>query len=401
MSHELRTPLNSLLILAEQLSSNPEGNLTPKQVEFARTIRGSGKDLLKLINDILDLSKIESGTVTLDVGEVRFEEMRQTMERTFRHVAEGKGVSFKIDIDPSVPDAVRTDAQRLDQVLKNLLSNAFKFTERGYVNLQRRAGDGRLVAENRESQPRGKRPGVFGQRQRHRHSDGQTDDDLRAFQQADGSTSRKYGGTGLGLAISRELARVLGGEIRVESSEGRGSTFTLFLPQNYSAAARASGRWRGSCRSRIEQEAASNGETPVAPPMEFTLADDRANILPGEKSVLIIEDDRDFAQWLLDVARAKRIQSRGHAARENRARVGARIRAVRHHARSQPAGRGWLADSRPAEIRSGDAAHSRSSSSRRRRSRENALKQGALRFLTKPIDESQISADLREGARDE
>src|SRR5438105_4457173 len=136
MSHELRTPLNSLLILAEQLSANPEGNLTPKQVEFARTIRGSGKDLLKLINDILDLSKIESGTVTIDVGEVRFEEMRQTMERTFRHVAEGKGVSFTIDIDPRVPDAVHTDAQRLDQVLKNMLSNALKFTEGGYVKLR-------------------------------------------------------------------------------------------------------------------------------------------------------------------------------------------------------------------------------------------------------------------------
>src|SRR4029077_10877870 len=120
----------------EQLSSNPEGNLTPKQVEFARTIRGSGKDLLRLINDILDLSKIESGTVTIDVGEVRFEEMRQTMERTFRHVAEGKGITFKIDIDPNVPDAVHTDAQRLDQVLKNLLSNAFKFTDRGFVTLR-------------------------------------------------------------------------------------------------------------------------------------------------------------------------------------------------------------------------------------------------------------------------
>src|SRR3982075_2694987 len=130
MSHELRTPLNSLLILAEQLSSNPEGNLTSKQVEFARTIRDSGVDLLKLINDILDLSKVESGTVTVDVGEVRFEEMQQNMERTFRHVAEGKGVSFTIDIDPRVPSAVRTDAQRLDQVLKNLLSNAFKFTDR-------------------------------------------------------------------------------------------------------------------------------------------------------------------------------------------------------------------------------------------------------------------------------
>ncbi len=233
----MRTPLNSLLILADQLSSNPDGNLTPKQVEFARTIRGSGKDLLKLINDILDLSKIESGTVSLDVGEVRFEEMRQTMERTFRHVAEGKGVSFKIDIDPRVPDAVRTDAQRLDQVLKNLLSNAFKFTERGHVILQLAPATAGWSPENQSLNraenvlafsvsdsgigiPADKQATIF-----------------EPFLQADGSTSRKYGGTGLGLAISRELARVLGGEIRVESSEGRGSTFTLFLPQSYNVRA--------------------------------------------------------------------------------------------------------------------------------------------------------------------
>src|SRR4029077_813208 len=136
MSHELRTPLNSLLILAEQLSSNPDGNLTSKQVEFASTIRDSGVDLLKLINDILDLSKVESGTVTVDVSELRFQEMQQNLERTFGHVAENKGVSFKIDIDEKLPAAIYTDAQRLDQVLKNLLSNAFKFTERGHVELR-------------------------------------------------------------------------------------------------------------------------------------------------------------------------------------------------------------------------------------------------------------------------
>src|SRR5438552_17617478 len=136
MSHELRTPLNSLLILAQQLSTNPEGNLTSKQIEFASTIRDSGVDLLKLINDILDLSKIESGTVTVDVDEVRFQEMRQNLERTFKHVAENKGLTFNIDIDRKLPSGIYTDAQRLDQVLKNLLSNAFKFTERGYVRLR-------------------------------------------------------------------------------------------------------------------------------------------------------------------------------------------------------------------------------------------------------------------------
>src|SRR5205085_4638846 len=301
MSHELRTPLNSLLILAEQLSSTPDGNLTAKQVEYARTIRGSGKDLLRLINDILDLSKIESGTVTLDVGEVRFEEMRQTMERTFRHVAEGKGVNFGIEIDRRVPAAIMTDSQRLDQVLKNLLSNAFKFTERGYVNLRVAPTTAGWSPDNQSLNraesvlaisvsdsgigiPSDKQTTIF-----------------EPFLQADGSTSRKYGGTGLGLAISRELARVLGGEIKLESSEGRGSTFTLFLPQNYSV----SPMERAAARIMPEPVEAqvTNGESAEPEPMEFALDDDRGNILPGEKSVLIVEDDPDFAQWLLDVAR--------------------------------------------------------------------------------------------------
>jgi HAMP domain-containing protein/CheY-like chemotaxis protein/signal transduction histidine kinase len=387
MSHELRTPLNSLLILAEQLSSNPDGNLTPKQVEFARTIRGSGKDLLKLINDILDLSKIESGTVTLDVGEMQFEEMRQTMERTFRHVAEGKGVSFNIEIDPAVPEAVRTDAQRLDQVLKNLLSNAFKFTERGYVNLSvapategwspdntnlSRAGNvlAFSVTDSGIGIPIDKQTTIF-----------------EPFLQADGSTSRKYGGTGLGLAISRELARVLGGEIKVESAQGRGSTFTLFLPQNYSGlpSERAMAR---IMPERIEEEAMTDGETPDAP-MEFTLADDRANILPGEKSVLIIEDDRDFAQWLLEVARENGFKAvvtpRGKAALE----------LVREFAPSAitldlslPDVDGWqILDRLKSDLAT---RHIPVFVISAQEEPQNALKQGALRFLTKPIDEPQI-----------
>jgi HAMP domain-containing protein/signal transduction histidine kinase/CheY-like chemotaxis protein len=387
MSHELRTPLNSLLILAEQLSSNPDGNLTPKQVEFARTIRGSGKDLLKLINDILDLSKIESGTVTIDVGEVRFEEMRQTMERTFRHVAEGKGVSFNIDIDPSVPEAVRTDAQRLDQVLKNLLSNAFKFTERGFVNLSVAPATEGWSPDN-----------VNLERTENVLAFSVTDSGIgipsdkqvtifEPFLQADGSTSRKYGGTGLGLAISRELARVLGGEIKVESSQGRGSTFTLFLPQNYSGlpVERAMAR---IMPEPIEQEAMTNGETPAAP-MEFTLADDRANILPGEKSVLIIEDDRDFAQWLLDVARQNGFKAvvtpRGKEALE----------LVREFAPSAitldlslPDVDGWqILDRLKSDL---TTRHIPVFVISAQDEPENALKQGALRFLTKPIDEQQI-----------
>jgi len=388
MSHELRTPLNSLLILAEQLSSNPDGNLTPKQVEFARTIRGSGRDLLKLINDILDLSKIESGTVSLDVGEVRFEEMRQTMERTFRHVAEGKGVSFKIDIDPRVPEAVRTDAQRLDQVLKNLLSNAFKFTERGYVNLRLVPVTAGWSPEN-QSLNRAERVLAFSV------SDSgigiPVDKQTTIFEpflQADGSTSRKYGGTGLGLAISRELARVLGGEISVESTEGRGSTFTLFLPQNYSVAPleRASA---AIVPAPAEPDAVSS-ETAAPVMAEFTLADDRANILPGEKSVLIIEDDRDFAQWLLDVARVNGFKAvvtpRGKSALDL---VREFVPAAITLDLRLPDVDGWQVLDR---LKSDLATrHIPVFVISAQEEPENALKQGALRFFTKPIDEAQIT----------
>jgi HAMP domain-containing protein/signal transduction histidine kinase/CheY-like chemotaxis protein len=316
MSHELRTPLNSLLILAEQLSSNPEGNLTPRQVEFAETIRGSGKDLLKLINDILDLSKIESGTVTVDVGEVRFDEMRQNLERTFQHVADDKGVSFHILFDPQLPPAIYTDAQRLDQVLKNLLSNAFKFTERGQVTLRVTPAAGGW-SDDQALLNRAKRViaisvtdsgiGIPPEKQ---------NTIFEAFQQADGSTNRRFGGTGLGLAISRELARLLGGEIKVDSALGRGSTFTLFLPDAITMA-------RGKIDTIAAEESApvfvrGNGAEPVSTAEEMLVADDRGNISPEDKTVLIVEDDRDFAQWLLESAHAAGfkaiVTSRGHAA---------------------------------------------------------------------------------------
>ncbi|HLX69345.1 MAG TPA: HAMP domain-containing protein [Verrucomicrobiae bacterium] len=307
MSHELRTPLNSLLILADQLAQNIEGNLQPKQVEYAKTIHASGNDLLALINDILDLSKIESGTVTVDIGEVRFRELQDYVDRTFRHVAEAKGVDFNIELDNNLPRHMLTDSQRLEQVIRNLLSNAFKFTERGSVTLN--------IAQVTE--------GWSPDRETLNHarsviaisvSDtgiGIAPDKqqiiFEAFQQADGSTSRKYGGTGLGLAISREIARLLGGEIRLASAVGQGSTFTLYLPQTHVPSR--------SARREITAPAWPESQPPVGteavlpePTVEDTrgvellVDDDRGQIQQGDRVLLIVEDDPNYAKVLLEMA---------------------------------------------------------------------------------------------------
>jgi CheY-like chemotaxis protein/signal transduction histidine kinase len=299
MSHELRTPLNSILILGQQLTENPDGNLSPKQVEFARTIHGAGTDLLNLISDILDLSKIESGTVTVDAEEILTANLLETVGRPFRHEAENRQLAFNIDVDPNLGRSIVTDSKRLQQVLKNLLSNAFKFTAEGGVRLTVSAAIGGWSAEHPVLNhtpavvafevsdtgigiPLDKQKLIF-----------------EAFQQADAGTSRKYGGTGLGLAISRELASLLGGEIHLHSTPGKGSTFTLYLPLKYSG-------------PTVAPRAQTPSPFASAPPQVTAqeraieqLPDDRLNLEPGDAILLVVEDDPHYARVLLDLARDK------------------------------------------------------------------------------------------------
>jgi len=302
MSHELRTPLNSILILGQQLSDNPDGNLTPRQVEFARTIHGAGTDLLNLISDILDLSKIESGTVTVDAEEVFFTNLLEMVARPFRHEAENRRLTFDVHMDPHLSRSLVTDSKRLQQVLKNLLSNAFKFTEQGGVRLSVSAAAGGWstdhpilkgaasvvafeVSDTGIGIPFEKQKIIF-----------------EAFQQADAGTSRKYGGTGLGLAISRELAYLLGGEIQLRSTPGSGSTFTLYLPQTYVSPS-------------LSSVMVTDGEAVPTPsltafpavgvserPVEL-ISDDRDDLQPDDTVLLIVEDDPHYARVLSDLAR--------------------------------------------------------------------------------------------------
>jgi HAMP domain-containing protein/CheY-like chemotaxis protein/signal transduction histidine kinase len=301
MSHELRTPLNSILILGQQLTENPDGNLTGKQVEFARTIHGAGTDLLNLISDILDLSKIESGTVTVDAEEILTANLLETVGRPFRHEADNRQLSFTVDVDPTLARSIVTDSKRLQQVLKNLLSNAFKFTAEGGVRLN---VSGALGGWSPDHPVLNNAPAVIA----FEVSDTGIGIPLEkqklifeAFQQADAGTSRKYGGTGLGLAISRELANLLGGEIHLKSAPGKGSTFTLYLPLKYSGPTVA---------PRIS---AATAQYAPAPALQSgtqervieQLPDDRLNLEPGDTILLIVEDDPHYARVLIDLARDK------------------------------------------------------------------------------------------------
>ncbi|WP_158929492.1 HAMP domain-containing protein [Acidisphaera sp. S103] len=300
MSHELRTPLNSILILGQQLTDNFDGNLTSRQVEYARTIHGAGTDLLNLISDILDLSKIESGTVSVDVEEIPLVALQETVTRPFRHEAENKGLSFEILVEPQLR-TITTDSKRVQQVLKNLLSNAFKFTSQGGVRLRVFTAATGWTADNAVLR---QAPSVVA----FEVSDtgiGIPADKQRiifeAFQQADASTSRKYGGTGLGLAISRELASLLGGEIQLRSQPGVGSTFTLFLPLTYV------GPRAPVPMTATEQSAAAEASVELmrvlAPELvPERVPDDRLSIGPGEHALLIVEDDPHYARILADLA---------------------------------------------------------------------------------------------------
>ena len=304
MSHELRTPLNSILILGQQLTENPDGNLTGKQVEFARTIHGAGTDLLNLISDILDLSKIESGTVTVDEEEVSIASLLDSIARPFRHEAENRNLSFDVRIDPHLGRSITTDAKRLQQVLKNLLSNAFKFTKNGGVHLNASAAVGGWSPEHGVLSTA---PAVISFEVSDTGIGIPTDKQkliFEAFQQADASTSRKYGGTGLGLAISRELSNLLGGEIQLRSTPGQGSTFTLYLPIKYVGPATGI-RPHASEASKPAIQAPSLLPTATTDRVTEHIADDRLEIEPGDSILMVVEDDPHYARVIMDLARDK------------------------------------------------------------------------------------------------
>jgi CheY-like chemotaxis protein/signal transduction histidine kinase len=298
MSHELRTPLNSILILGQQLAENADSNLSERQVEFAKTIHAAGTDLLHLISDILDLSKIESGTVTVESEEIAFTHLRENMERSFRHDAERRGLDFSVDFPATLGRVLYSDPKRLQQILKNLLSNAMKFTERGEVRLSASVVTGGWTPGHPvldaaatviafEVSDTG--IGISPEKQRIV---------FEAFQQADAGTSRKYGGTGLGLAISREISGLLGGELKLHSTVGSGSTFVLYIPLTYVGNERKGELLAVQGPRQFRPSDASS-------PKSESVSDDREAPDADKPSLLVVEDDPRYATVIRDLARAR------------------------------------------------------------------------------------------------
>ena len=290
MSHELRTPLNSTLILARLLAENKTGNLTPDQVRYAETIHGAGNDLLALINDVLDLARIEAGQMDLRIEPVPLARAVDEVSRGFREAAGQKGLGFTARVEPGAPETLQTDPQRLQQILRNLLSNAVKFTAQGEVELRVRAAGERVafsVSDTGIGIPREKQEIIF-----------------EAFRQADGSTHRQYGGTGLGLSISRDLATHLGGTLEVQSAPGQGSTFTLTLPRALQQQPRAA----VAPQKRPEPEGPPPPTRQEPPRPVPAFPDDRAELPAGARTVLVIEDDARFARILYELAQEQRFR---------------------------------------------------------------------------------------------
>ena len=298
MSHELRTPLNSTLILAKLLAENRDGNLNQEQIKFADTIYSAGNDLLTLINDILDLSKIEAGKLDVRPEEIALARLRDELTDVFRPVARDKGIELTAAIETDVPATMVTDSTRLQQVLKNLLSNALKFTDRGGVELRvRRVAGGRIAFDVKDT-------GIGISRDQHEAV-------FEAFRQADGTTNRKYGGTGLGLSISRDLAGLLGGELTLDSAPGRGSTFTLVLPERLrssSVPSAAPAAFRPPAAPSAPPVSPPGARPPGARPTAAPEPGD-AELMAGGRTILIVEDDPSFAAVLQSLARELDFQS--------------------------------------------------------------------------------------------
>jgi tubulin-specific chaperone A len=314
MSHELRTPLNSILILSQILAANKHNNLDAKQIDAARAIHSSGSELLTLINEILDLSKVEAGKIELYMEEVKLANMIDDVKRVFKDLAEDKGLTFDIAIDPELPSTLVTDSQRVQQILRNLLTNAFKFTHRGGVRLKISRPSSAIALT------RGEASNLIAfavQDDGIGIAEEQQEVIFKAFQQADGSTSRTYGGTGLGLSISKELTKLLGGTIHLESKEGQGSTFTFIVPERPVAAPVAKSAEEGAADGDSEDDrqiAEADNVKPAAGEKtarnnarqdEGGLDDDQKRLNPDDKTLLIIEDDANFAGVMRDFARER------------------------------------------------------------------------------------------------